>query len=155
MCSAIRWICVFALIPALVVPTYTQGRTFTKVKYMVPVGDKSKPVKARLRFSEQSVQVHNAKTGSVLKEIKYSDISGATYSMGKHPRWKEKHALQIDLGLLDDLLGLLAKSKKHWFTIQTSKKQDYMVLRLDKKNSRQVIHALESSADLEVERIWE
>ena len=98
MCSAIRWICVFALIPALVVPTYTQGRTFTKVKYMVPIGDKSKPVKARLRFSKQSVQVHDAKTGSVLKEIKYSDISATTYSMGKHPRWKETYALQIDLG---------------------------------------------------------
>ena len=155
MCSAIRWICVFALIPALVVPTYTQGRTFTKVKYLVPAGDKSKPVKARLRFSEQSVQVHNAKTGSVLKEIKYSNVSAATYSMGEHPRWKERHALQIDLGLLDDLRRLFAKSKKHWLTIQTSKKQDYMVLRLDKKNSRQVIYALESSADVEVERIWE
>ena len=56
---------------------------------------------------------------------------------------------------MSDLLGLFAKSKKHWLTIQTSKKQDYLVLRLDKKNSRHVINALESSADVEVERIWE
>lgn len=154
MHSAIRWLCVFALIPALVVPAYTQGRTFTKVKYMVPVGDKSKPVKARLRFNEKSVQVHNAKTGAVLKEIKYSDISAATYSKSKHPRWKETLALGIALGLFA-LPMLFAKSKKHWLTIQTSKKQDYMVLRLDKKNFHHVLNALESSADLEVERVWE
>ena len=98
-CAPLRLLCVLTLIPALTLPAFSQGRTFTKVRYMVPVGDKSKPVKATLRFTDTAVQAVNAKNGSVLKEIAYEDISAATYSKSKHPRWKETIALGLVLGL--------------------------------------------------------
>jgi len=121
---------------------------------MVPVGSKAKPVKATLRFADKSIQAMNAKTGAMLKEIAYTDISAATYSKSKHPRWKETLAVGIALGLFA-LPILLAKSKKHWLTIQTSTKKDYMMLRLDKKNFHLILTALESNIEIDVDRVEE
>ena len=151
-CAPLRLLCVLTLIPALTLPAFPQGRTFTKVRYMVPVGDKSKPVKATLRFTDTAVQAVNAKNGSVLKEIAYEDISAATYSKSKHPRWKETIALGLALGLFT-LPMLLAKSKKHWLTIQTDAKKDFMLLRLDKKTYHLVVTALESNIEIDVDRV--
>ena len=147
-----RWICAAVLIPLVAVPAFPQSHTFTKVKYMVPVGSKAKAVKATLRFTDTAVQAVNAKNGSMLKEIAFDDITGATYSKSKHPRWKETLALGLALGLFA-LPLLFAKSKKHWLTIQTNKKKDYMMLRLDKKNYQQVLLALDSSIAIDVDHV--
>ena len=152
MNPALRWICAVALMPLLTLPAVAQSRTFTKVKYMVPVGSKSKAVKATLRFTDKSVQIMNAKNGASLKEIAFADITAATYSKSKHARWKESLALGLAIGLFA-LPVMFTKSKKHWLTIQTSKKKDYMMLRLDKKNYHLVITALESNADISVDRV--
>ena len=45
------------------------------------------------------------------------------------------------------------KGKKHWLTLQGE--DNFMVLKLDKKNYQMVIPALESRAGLEVERLEE
>src|SRR5262245_19517949 len=61
---------------------------FDKVKMIFIHEDKADEVPVRLRLEENSMIVQSRKTGSVLKEFKYSDVRSAEYSYSKHPRWK-------------------------------------------------------------------
>lgn len=129
-----------------------ENQTFTKIKYMKPVEDKSKEIDSRLILSGDQVEVQNKKTGEPLKAIKYAEIKSATCSKSKHPRWKSGAGAAVALGVFAIPIFFM-KGKKHWLALQGE--DNFMVLKLDKKNYQMVIPALESRAGLEVERLEE
>ena len=61
---------------------------FDKVEMLSIRGDKADKVSVRLRLEADSLILESRKTGTVLKNFKYSDIKSAEYSYSKHPRWK-------------------------------------------------------------------
>ena len=130
-------------------PTTAADQTFSGVHYLVPSG---KQVKARLVLKDDSVQVHGERGVTPFKDIRYTDLVSATYSRSKHPRYKA--AAATALVLLPVAVALLfKKGKKHWLTFQTD--DDYLALRLSKKNVAIVLTAVEVKTGLTVERIME
>jgi len=133
-------------------PVFAQQQTFTKIKYMQPVGDKSKEIDSRLIFMDESLEVYNKKTGESLKKIPYTDIKGATYSKSKHPRWKSGAGAAVAIGIFAIPIFFMS-GKKHWLTLQLE--DDYLILRLDKNNFATVLAAFESRTEIKPERIEE
>ncbi len=128
------------------------NQTFTNVKYVLSTGGKGKEVKAHLVLTDESVEVREYRAGGTLKKITYADLTAATYSKSKHPRWKTTAALAAVVGVFA-LPLLFTNAKKHWLTFQAE--GDYLALRLDKKNYALIIAAVEGKTGLNVERIVE
>ncbi len=135
---------------------------FDKVEMLSIRGDKADKVSVRLRLEADSLILESRKTGTVLKNFKYSDIKSAEYSYSKHPRWKAGVGTAAG-SLLAGPLFILAlpvaiplafsKSKKHWLTIKGE--QDYVVLKLDKNNRKVILPAFEVRSHIKVEALGE
>ena len=130
-------ICMFAVST----PFALAGSTF-KVGSLVNSGKKPKEVKSTLTFQENSFTVTSASPGQLSKEFKYADVTSADYSYAKKPLLSTGGAIATAV-----LLGVVAipflfmKKKQHWLSLRTE--NDYIVLRLDKNNFRQIQNELE------------
>ncbi len=133
-------------------PATAADQTFSGVHYLVSTGKKAKQVKARLVLKDDAVEIHGERGATLLKDIRYTDIKSATYSMSKHPRYKATAVAAAAFGLLA-VPFLLTKGKKHWLTFQAD--GDHLALRLSKKNFAMIIAAVEGQTGLTVERITE
>lgn len=135
---------------------------FDKVEMLSVRGDKADQVSVRLRLGEDSLIVESRKTGTVLKNFKYSDIKSAEYSYSKHPRWKAGVGTAAG-SLLAGPLFILAlpvaiplafsKARRHWLTIKGE--QDYVVLKLDKNSRKVILPAFEVHSHIKVEALGE
>ena len=124
---------------------------FSGVHLLVQTGEKkAKQVKARIALAENSVQIQDAVTGSVLEEMAYDNIKATTYSKSKHPRWKAGVGLALAAGVFALPLFFM-KAKHHWLTFQGD--QDYVALRLSKKNFATILSAVEVKTGVEIERL--
>lgn len=113
-----------------------QKSTF-KVEGLVSNGKKSKQVPATLGFYENSFKVTSKKSGELSKEFNYADIKAADYSFSKKPLLSTGGAIvtAVLLGLIV-IPFLFMKKKQHWLSVRTE--NDYIVLKLDKENFRQI-----------------
>ncbi len=135
---------------------------FDKVEMLSIRGDKADKISVRIRLEENSLVVESRKTGTVLKNFKYSDIKSAEYSYSMHPRWKAGVGTAAG-SLLAGPLFILAlpvaiplafsKSKRHWLTIKAE--QDYVVLKLDKNSRKVILPAFEVHSHIKVEALGE
>ena len=131
--------------------SYAGSYSFLPVHLLVQTGEKkAKQVKARLVLAESGVQVRDSVTGSVLEEMAYDNIKAITYSKSKHPRWKAGVGLALAAGVFALPLFFM-KAKHHWLTFQGD--QDYVALRLSKKNFAIILSAVEFQTGIEVERL--
>lgn len=114
-----------------------------KVNTLVSDGKKSKEVDSIISLEEDSFKVSNRKTAVQLKEFNYADVKAADYSYSKKPLLSTGGAIAtvIFLGLLS-LPFLFMKKKQHWLSVRTG--NDYVVMRLDKNNFRQIINEFET-----------
>ncbi|MEO6589701.1 MAG: hypothetical protein ABIP06_10385 [Pyrinomonadaceae bacterium] len=121
----------------------TKSATTFKVNTLVSDGKKSKEVDSALLFQETSFKAENRKTATPIKEFNYADIKAADYSYSKKPLLSTGGAIAtvIFLGLLS-LPFLFMKKKQHWLSVRTD--NDYVVMRLDKNNYRQIINEFET-----------
>jgi hypothetical protein len=113
-----------------------------EVNALVSDGKKSKEVDSTLTFSETSFKVSNKKTQVAIKEFNYADVKSADYSYAKKPLLSTGGAVAMAIftGLLV-LPFLFMKKKQHWLSVRTE--SDYVVMRLDKKNYRQIMNEFE------------
>jgi hypothetical protein len=119
----------------------TTGSSF-KVNTLVSNGKKSKEHDSTLKFSENSFSSTSRKTNSVIKEFNYADVVSADYSYAKKPLLSTGGA--VAMAILTGLIVipfLFAKKKQHWLSVRTG--SDYVVMRLDKENFRQIINEFE------------
>ena len=113
-----------------------------KTNLLVTQGKKSKEVKSEISFDETTVRISNGKPSTVVKQFGYADITGADYSYSKKPLLSTGGAIATAI-----LLGvfvipfLFMKKKQHWLTIKG--KEDFVVMRLEKDNFRQIKSELE------------
>lgn len=91
-------------------------------------------------------------------EVPYSKITSATYSRSEHPRWKSGAGVAVAVGVFA-IPVFFMKGKKHWFTIQfegvEERPENFVYLRLDKDNYRQIIAAFQAQTEVDVEWIEE
>jgi hypothetical protein len=125
---------------------------FQKVKLVVQDGEKTKETDSILVLDRSRLAVLAKEGGSELKTLFYKDIKSAEYSYSKHPRWKEGLGATIAVGIFAAPLFFL-KGKKHWLTLQTE--NDYVVLRLDKRNYSLVRLSFETHSGITVETVGE
>jgi len=121
----------------------TTTETTFKVNTLVSNGKKSKEQDSSLKFSESSFSTTNQKTKAVIKEFNYADVVTADYSYAKKPLLSTGGA--VAMAILTGLIVipfLFAKKKQHWLTVRTG--NDYVVMRLDKDNFRQIINEFET-----------
>ena len=150
----------------LVTPPMAEAanQTFSGVHYLVSTRKKAKEVKARLIFTEDSLEVYGERKAALTdaeievrrylglrptKEIPYSDLKAVTYSNSKHPRWKLGLVAAAALGVFA-LPIFFTKGKKHWLTVQAD--GDHVALRLSKKNYALILAAMEEQTGLDVGR---
>jgi len=121
----------------------TKTATTFKANTLVSDGKKSKEVDSILAIEETSLKVTNRKTAAPIKEFNYTDVKSADYSFSKKPLLSTGGAIAtvVLLGLLS-LPFLFMKKKQHWLSIRTE--NDYVVMRLDKNNFRQIINEMET-----------
>lgn len=113
-----------------------------EIDTLVSNGKKSDQVESMIYFQESSVKNTNKKTKNVIKEFNYADVKAADYSFAKKPLLSTTGAVVsiIALGLFA-LPFMFMKKKQHWLTLRTE--TDYVVLRLDKNNFRQILNEFE------------
>ena len=125
--------------------TLAQNKSATtfKVNTLVSDGKKSKEIDSIMALDEDSFKVSNRKTAVELKQFNFSDVKAADYSYSKKPLLSTGGAIAtvIFLGLLS-LPFLFMKKKQHWLSVRTE--NDYVVMRLDKNNYRQIINEFET-----------
>lgn len=121
----------------------TKTATTFKANTLVSDGKKSKEVDSSLAIEETSFKVTNRKTAAPIKEFNYADVKSADYSYSKKPLLSTGGAIAtvLLLGVLS-LPFLFMKKKQHWLSVRTE--NDYVVMRLDKNNFRQVINEFET-----------
>ena len=108
-----------------------------KVEGLVSNGKKSKEVPSTLTFSDNSFSITSKKSGELNKEFNYADVKAADYSYSQKPLLSTGGAIAtaVLLGIVV-IPFLFMKKKQHWLSIRTEK--DYIVLKLDKENFRQI-----------------
>lgn len=111
-----------------------------------------------LVFDGEAVRVVARRGAFTVSQLPYDNITGATYSRSKHPRWKSGTGLAVAAGVgLAPPVGIVAlpvffaKAKHHWLTLRAE--GDFMVLRLSKKNYDLVLTAVQAATGVEVERL--
>lgn len=121
----------------------TKTASTFKASALVSDGKKSKEVDSTLAIEETSFKVTNRKTAAPIKEFNYTDVKSADYSYSKKPLLSTGGAIAtvLLLGVLS-LPFLFMKKKQHWLSVRTE--NDYVVMRLDKNNFRQIINEFET-----------
>lgn len=121
---------------------FAQANTSFKVDTLVSNGKKSKEESSTLSFSEASFKSSMRKGGATIKEFNYADVKTADYSYSKKPLLSTGGA--VAMAVLTGLIVLpflFMKKKQHWLSVRTE--TDYVVMRLDGDNFRQVINEFE------------
>ncbi|MDQ3800781.1 MAG: hypothetical protein M3384_15140 [Acidobacteriota bacterium] len=121
---------------------FAQTDTSFKIDTLVSNGKKSKEENSTLSFSQASFKSSYQKTGAVIKEFNYADIKAADYSYSKKPLLSTGGAVAMAIftGLIV-VPFLFMKKKQHWLSVRTE--NDYVVMRLDNGNFRQVLNEFE------------
>ena len=120
----------------------TKTDTTFKVNTLVSNGKKSKEEDSMLKFSESSFSSALQKNNTVIKEFNYADVVSADYSYAKKPLLSTGGA--VAMAILTGFIVLpflFMKKKQHWISVRTA--DDYVVMRLDSDNYRQVINEFE------------
>jgi hypothetical protein len=124
--------------------------TFKKVDFFQSEGEKEESFDARMAFhpGRREIVISDEDEGEqkhVYARIPYDKVTELAYEKSKHRRWTT--------GILLSPLALFTKGKKHWLTIAfegvEELPQNFVYLRLDKKNFRQILSALEAQTGLE------
>ena len=148
------------VLTAFTLPAGAAAIIFKKVGTFTIEGAEEKKHDARLELDAEKrlLLVVDEKRGAakrVYASIPYDAVTGLSYSRSAHPRAKTGIALgvvSLGVGLL---VGFLAKSKRHWFTIEfegvVDHPENYHYLRLHKGNYRRIMQAVEAATGLDVE----
>ena len=155
----------FAVCTCSTIPMNANALIFKKVDTFTiePDGDeKSHDARMELNAETQTISIVDEKSGAakyVYAEIPYGSITSASYSKSKHPRSGAGVALGIATLGVGLLVGFLAKNKKHWLTLTVtgveSLPNNYIYLKLDKGNFRQILSAVEASTGVDIEILEE
>lgn len=140
--KVLTFLVVVALLAVTTPVSLAQTSSTFQVDGMVSDGKKSKEVKSSLVFGADSFNVKSRKAGVLDKTLNYSDIKAADYSYSKKPLLSTGGA--VAMAILTGLLVLpflFIKKKSHWLSVRTD--NDYIVMKLDRENYRQVISEFE------------
>lgn len=134
----------FCILTVSVQFAFAQTKTAStfKVNTLINQGKKSKEQDSTLSFAENSFSSTNIKTKTVIKEFNYADVKAADYSYSKKPLLSTGGA--VAMAILTGLVVipfLFVKKKQHWLSVRTD--NDYVVMRLDKENFRQILNEFE------------
>jgi hypothetical protein len=156
---------VLALVVAVVSVSAERAIVFKKVDsfYLTADGEeKKRDARLELHADERVVRIADEKHGAekaVWAEIPYDAITTVSYSRSKHARSAAGTALGVASLGVGLLVGFLAKNKKHWLTLEFAGvpeiPENYVYLRLDKNNYRQILVAVGAATGLEVEEVIE
>ncbi len=127
---------------AVSTPFALAGNASFKIEALVSDSKKSKEVNSTLSFGENSFKVVSDKTGVISKEFNYSDVKSADYSHSKKPMLSTGGA--VAMAILTGLIVvpfLFMKKKQHWLSVRSE--SDYIVMKLDKENFRQIQNEFE------------
>lgn len=146
--------------------------TIEAAKVLVIKNGKSLEVPVRVRLNGTQVLIEEVASGQVILKFENADVKAAEYSYGKHRRWRtlaassammsgglaitlltlsETAAIVATLGFVAMPVGLVlyhTRSKAHWLTIRGT--NEFAVLRLDKRNYRNLLPALETQTGITV-----
>ena len=124
--------------------------SFPKTKYVVQENDgKDKEINANLIFTSDSIIVKDRKKSDVFASIPYEIVSDVVYERSTHAR--------IKTAIILTPWALLSKGKKHWLTItyKDGESQNFVLLKLDKKEYKRILPVVETKTGIDVERIIE
>ena len=125
-----------------------QGQTFQKIKIVRTERGESKEREVILQFTEEDIFIEGKEPElNIRYGIPYDKMTKAIYERSQHPR--------IAPTLLVSVFFLFSKSKKHWLTIYYNtpeNKEDFVLLRLDKRNYKMVLATMETKTGITVER---
>lgn len=145
---------------------------FDSAKVLLVKNGKSVEVPVRVRFDGAQVLIEEVASGQVILKFENSDVKAAEYSYSKQRRWRMLAASSAAMGggllvaatALSETAAIVAlsglavlpvglvlyhtRSKAHWLTIRGA--NNHAVLRLDKRNFRNLIPALETQTGITV-----
>ncbi|MFI5179266.1 MAG: hypothetical protein ACHQO8_11905, partial [Vicinamibacterales bacterium] len=119
---------------------------FSDVKVLRIRGQKADDEDVTLSFVSGQVSITSRKGGAAIASQPYKRLAPATYVHAKTPKWDQ--TLPGPPANLD-VPGIL-RSTRHWLVLQS--KTDYLVLRLDDSNWRQILDTFEIRTGLTVDR---
>ena len=120
--------------------------TYSDVKVLHIRGQKADDEDVSLHFVAGHVSVMSKKGGLAIASEPYKQIAHATYVHARVPKWDP--ALPGPPANLD-VPGIL-RSTRHWLVLQS--KTDYLVLRLEDSNWRQILDTFEIRTGLKIDR---
>jgi hypothetical protein len=122
--------------------------SFRDVKLVVQAGEKTTLVDVILVFEEGRLVLRERAGEKELRQLDYANLA-AEYAYSKHYRWGT--AIGLAAASTAGPAVVMAKSKKHWFSVRTP--NDSITLQLDKGNFRAIVSAFESRTGVAVSRL--
>jgi hypothetical protein len=136
--------------PPATTPT-SGGQVFQRTKIVRNEGDKSVERDIHFEFTDAAILIQGREAALGIKyEIPYDKVTQLKYEKSKH--------LRLGATLLVSALFLFSKSKKHWLMIYYNtpeEKEDFVILRLDKRNYQMILSTIETKTGVKVERYEE
>jgi serine/threonine protein kinase len=126
----------------------TDHVAFSDVKYLIVKGQHADDEDSVLNFVAGQISVTSKKGGPALASEPYRRIAHATYVHAKMPKWDATLPAPPD-GFDVPGIGFL-RTAHHWLVLQS--KTDFMILRLEDSNWRQVLDTFETRTGLKVDR---
>lgn len=127
------------------------GQAFQRAKIVRNEGEKAAERDIHLEFTDNHILIEGIETALGIKyEIPYDKVTQLKYEKSKH--------LRLGASLLVSWVFLFSKSKKHWLMIyynNPEEKEDFVILRLDKRNYQMILSTLETKTGVKVERYEE
>ena len=122
--------------------------SFKDVRFLRVHGQKADDEDAMLTFVAGQISVTSRRGGPALVSEPYKKIVRVTYTHSKTPKWDSTLPSPPDSL---DLPGVgFLRGARHWLVLQT--RTDYVLLRLDDSNWKQILETFETRTGLPVDR---
>ncbi|MEP7212734.1 MAG: hypothetical protein ABI791_06650 [Acidobacteriota bacterium] len=145
-------------IPAAALGQDRAAESYRNIELLEASGERTRETNVRIEFRENSMAVVSASNGTVIKEMKYEDITAAEYSYTKNPRWKTGLGLGAAAFVFPPLFLIaipigFTKHRRHWVTVRT--KNDFAVLKVGKGIRKMFIPAFETHSAVKISALGE
>ena len=142
-----------AFVPAITLGQMKAADSYRNIELLEPSGSGTRETNVRVEFRADSMAVIGQSSGSVLKGMKYADITAAEYSYTKNPRWKTGLGLGAAAFVFPALFLIaipigFTKQRRHWVTVRTG--NDFAVLKVGKGIRKMFIPAFEMHTSVNI-----
>jgi hypothetical protein len=126
-------------------PKHERANVVFESKALLSSGNNHKERDARVALADGQIRVATGGGGKqqVLHSVPYENVASISYSRGRDPVWMSPHGPATVARVGGGAFGVFRR-ERHWITLQTSTKGQFVVLRTSESTAEKVLVELEA-----------